>query len=251
MSFNNKVVIVTGSSTGIGAVTAVAFAKEGAKVVIVGRNEGKLKDVAKQCSAVGSAPLVIKADVTKDEDAKKIINDTIQKFGQLDVLVNNAGIFEYGDILSGKILETYDRIIAINLRAVIHLTQLAAPHLVKTKGSIVNISSAAAQMYGPPNTVAYNVSKAALDHFTKGSALELAPSGVRVNAVSPGPVETDMMTRHSSEMGVTVQDIEAAAPLKRASQSEEIADLVLFVAGDKAKGITGSVYLADNGFCLL
>ncbi|KAL0892880.1 hypothetical protein ABMA27_014565 [Loxostege sticticalis] len=250
MSFNNKVVIVTGSSTGIGAVTAVAFAKEGAKVVIVGRNEANLNDVAKQCSAVGSAPLVIKADVTKDEDAKRIINDTIQKFGQLDVLVNNAGIFEYGDILSGKILETYDRIIAINLRAVIHLTQLAAPHLVKTKGNIVNISSGASLLYGPPATLAYCVSKAALDHFTKGSALELAPSGVRVNAVSPGPVETDMLTRHSVQMNAPIDQVKVFSPLKRVSQSEEIADLVLFVAGNKAKGITGSVYLADNGFTL-
>ncbi|KAL0818033.1 hypothetical protein ABMA28_008574 [Loxostege sticticalis] len=249
MSFKNKVVIVTGASAGIGAAIAVSFAREGAHVAIVGRNEAKLKDVAKQCAAVGAAPLVIKADVANDDDARRIINDTIQKFGKFDVLVNNAGVIEFGTIMDGTILEAYDKIMAINLRAVVHVTMLAAPHLVKTKGNIVNVSSVAGQMQSIPSANAYSVSKAALDHFTRGSALELGASGVRVNTVSPGPVETDMLASFASkfevQQGQNIQNV-----LGRVSKSEEIADVILFLASDKAKGITGSVYVSDNGTLL-
>ncbi|KAL0867463.1 hypothetical protein ABMA27_008250 [Loxostege sticticalis] len=249
MSFKNKVVIVTGASAGIGAAIAVSFAREGAHVAIVGRNEAKLKDVAKQCAAVGAAPLVIKADVANDADAKRIINDTIQKLGKLDVLVNNAGVIEFGTIMDGTILEAYDKIMAINLRAVVHVTMLAAPHLVKTKGNIVNVSSVAGQMQSIPTANAYSVSKAALDHFTRGSALELGALGVRVNTVSPGPVETDMLASFASkfevQQGQNIQNV-----LGRVSKSEEIADVILFLASDKAKGITGSVYVSDNGTLL-
>ncbi|KAL0867465.1 hypothetical protein ABMA27_008252 [Loxostege sticticalis] len=227
MTFKNKVVIVTGASAGI----------------------PKLKDVAKQCAAVGAAPLVIKADVANDADARRIINDAIQKFGKLDVLVNNAGVLEFGTILDGTILESYDKILGINLRAVVHVTMLAAPHLVKTKGNIVNVSSIGGQIQRLASLNAYCVSKAALDHFTRGSALELGASGVRVNAVSPGPVETDMLASLASsvevQQGQNIQNV-----LGRVSNSEEIADLILFLASDKAKGITGSVYVSDNGTML-
>ncbi|KAL0867462.1 hypothetical protein ABMA27_008249 [Loxostege sticticalis] len=248
MSFKSKVVVVTGASAGIGAATAVSFAREGAHVAIVGRNEAKLKDVAKQCAAVGAAPLVIKADVANDDDARRIINDTIQKFGKLDVLVNNAGVLEFGTILDGTILEAYDKIMAINLRAVVHVTMLAAPHLVKTKGNIVNVSSVAGQMLSVPTANAYGVSKAGLDHFTRGSALELGASGVRVNTVSPGPVETDMLASFATQAQMQQSGVKTI--LDRISKTEEIADLILFLASDKARGITGSVYVSDNGAML-
>ncbi|XP_063833428.1 3-oxoacyl-[acyl-carrier-protein] reductase FabG-like [Ostrinia nubilalis] len=246
MSFKSNVVIVTGASSGIGAATAVQFAKEGASLVIVGRNEARLKDIAAKCAAVGSAPLVVRADVSNDDDARRIISETIKKFGKLDVLINNAGVLEYGTILNGKILESYDKNISINLRAVIHMTMLAAPYLVKTKGNIVNVSSVLGQFHMMPMVNAYATSKAGLDHFTRGSAKELAASGVRVNAVSPGPVETNMlMTFESSE-----DTQEVNTPLGRVSQPAEVADLILFMASDKAKAITGSVFLADNGVIL-
>ncbi|XP_028157589.1 uncharacterized protein LOC114350845 [Ostrinia furnacalis] len=245
MSFASKVVLVTGASSGIGATTAVSFCKEGANVVIVGRNEAKLKDVAKKCAGVGNAPFLVKADVSNDNDARRIISETLKKFGKLDVLVNNAGVAEYGSILDGKVLESFDKIIPINLRAVVHMTMLAAPHLVKTKGNIVNVSSIAGQKHIFVASNVYSVSKAAVDHFTRGSALELASKGVRVNAISPGPVETDMMTSFTTESEKETQGIRT--PLGRMSKAEEIADLILYVASDKAKGITGSVFVADNG----
>ncbi|XP_026755899.1 3-oxoacyl-[acyl-carrier-protein] reductase FabG-like [Galleria mellonella] len=250
MSFSGKVVLITGASAGIGAVTAISFAREGADVAIVGRNEDKLKQVVQECKRVGRTPLPIKADVANDDDAKRIVNETIKKFGKLDVLVNNAGIGAYGSILSGEILKAYDDIMGINVRAVIHLTSLAAPHLVKTKGNIVNISSAAGfRVSTSPPQIAYCVSKAAVNHFTAGAALELASSGVRVNAVNPGPTRTDFL--QTADAPITWDDFKGRTALGRVSEPEEVADLILYVASDKARGITGTTLLVDNGRVLM
>ncbi|KAM3956979.1 3-oxoacyl-[acyl-carrier-protein] reductase FabG-like [Aphomia sociella] len=249
MSFANKVVIVTGASSGIGAATAVLFAKEGANVVLVGRNEIKLSNVAGQCARSGNTPLVVKAEMSNDDNVKRIVNETIDKFGKLDVLVNNAGMTVLGGILNGNILKAYDETMAINTRAVIHLTTLAAPHLVKTKGNIINVSSVAGkQVLGIGNN-AYEISKAALDHFTRGAALELATAGVRVNSVSPGPVITDIL----DNCGISMFSWDAMSsmnPLKRCSEPEEIAEIIIYLASEKAKGITGSDYVSDNGSLL-
>ncbi|XP_026753448.2 3-oxoacyl-[acyl-carrier-protein] reductase FabG-like [Galleria mellonella] len=252
MSFNNKVVIVTGASSGIGAATAVLFAKEGARVVMVGRNESKLSKVVEQCARGGHAPLVIRADVANDDDVKRIVDETINKFGKIDVLVNNAGMGVYSGIMKkgGNILKAYDETMAVNMRAVVHLTTLVAPHLVKTKGNIVNISSIVGKMTPKTkNNISYSVSKAALDHFTRGAALELAASGVRVNAVSPGPVRTDFL-ENAGLSGVSWDNVGTYVPLKRCSEPEEIAEIILYLASDKAKGITGSDFVSDNGSLL-
>ncbi|XP_063891970.1 uncharacterized oxidoreductase TM_0325-like [Helicoverpa armigera] len=249
MSFLNKVVIVTGSSSGIGAAIAIKFAEEGAKVAIVGRNQEKLNNVAKKCGK----PLVLVADVTKEEDAKRIVDETVKVFGKLDVLVNNAGIGGGSSITADNAIEIFDKIMSTNLRAPVYLTHLAAPHLIKTKGNIVNISSVAALKILMPEVFAYSASKAALDHFSRAVALELASSGVRVNTVNPGPVKTDIienMGLSEAAIDVTFKQMEDMTQLKRISDSEEIADLVLFLASDKAKAITGSSYVSDNGMLL-
>ncbi|XP_059047944.1 3-oxoacyl-[acyl-carrier-protein] reductase FabG-like [Achroia grisella] len=250
MSYAGKVVLITGASAGIGAVAAINFTKEGADVAIVGRNENKLKQVVDKCKEVGRTPLAIKADVANDEDAKRIIKETVDRFGKLDILVNNAGIGAYGTILNGEILKTYDDVMAVNVRAVVHLTSLAAPHLVKTKGNIVNVSSAAGfKVSTSPPQIAYCVSKAAVNHFTLGAALELAPSGVRVNAVNPGPTRTDFL--QTADAPISWDDFERKTALGRVSEPEEVVDLILFVASEKAKGITGSTLLVDNGRLLV
>ncbi|XP_059046917.1 uncharacterized oxidoreductase TM_0325-like [Achroia grisella] len=246
MSFASKVVIVTGASSGIGAATAVLFTKESADVVIVGRNESKLKNVADKCALSGNTPFVINADVSNDDDAKRIVNETIDKFGKIDVLVNNAGLFHAGSIIENNILEAYDKVMAVNLRAVVHLTAVAAPHIIKTKGNIVNVSSNAGKTHSLPEFIAYNVSKAALDHFTRGAALELASSGVRVNGVSPGPVKTDFI-ENNAMADVSWDKMAPLVPLKRVSEPEEIAELILYLASEKAKGVTGSDFICDNG----
>ncbi|KPJ07784.1 3-oxoacyl-[acyl-carrier-protein] reductase FabG [Papilio machaon] len=248
MAFADKVVFISGASSGIGAATAIEFAKEGANVVINGRNETKLKNIFQQCAEHGKEPLIVKADISKDEEAKRAIEKTIEQFGRLDVLVNNAGFSKSGTILDGNLMSSYDAVIATNLRAAMHLTELATPHLIKTKGNIINVSSiCGSSVPVTPILISYCVSKAALDHFTRCAALELSEFGVRVNVVSPGPVLTDFqensgMVRDTDQKGFTA--------LKRVSESKEIADLILFLASDKAKGITGSNYVCDNGFLL-
>ncbi|MBH0219563.1 SDR family NAD(P)-dependent oxidoreductase, partial [Listeria monocytogenes] len=183
-----------GASSGIGAATAIKFAEEGAKVALVGRNQEKLNNVAKKCGN----PLIIAADVSKDEDAKRVIEETLRYFGGIDVLVNNAGIVSRTNIQDNGVIPVYDRIMSTNLRAVVVLTHLAAPHIVKTKGNIVNISSVAGYRIFQ-ESFAYCTSKAGLDHFTRAVALELAPHGVRVNVINPGPVKTDII----ENMGAT------------------------------------------------
>ncbi|XP_047535525.1 3-oxoacyl-[acyl-carrier-protein] reductase FabG-like [Vanessa atalanta] len=250
MSFKNKVVIVTGASSGIGAAASKMFSKEGARVVMVGRNETKLAAVAAQCNS----PLVLRADVSNDDDARRIIDQTVKKNGHIDVLVNNAGMtMANGGILGTDMMKSYDTIMNTNLRAVVHLSNLAAPYLVKTKGNIVNISSIAGTIppIGPGLTN-YYVSKAALNHFTVCAAKELGPHGVRVNVISPGPVRTDFMDNVKDFYGTTGSwdDFMPKTILNRVSEPDEIADMILYLASDKAKSVTGSNFVIDNGMLI-
>ncbi|VVC97037.1 uncharacterized oxidoreductase SSP0419-like [Leptidea sinapis] len=245
MSLKDKVAIVTGSSSGIGAAIAVKFNSEGAKVVLVGRNEAKLNAVAAKCND----PLVIRAELANDDDVKRILDETIQKFGKLDILVNNAGTSVMGSILIGDIMKALDDVFKVNFRSIVYLTKLAAPYLTQTKGNIINISSIGGQRVSSvPVLMMYTSSKAALDHFSKHAALELSSHGVRVNVISPGPVKTDIL--ENTNTNISWETFASKTALSRVSDPEEIADLANFLASDKAKGITGSVYVHDNGMML-
>ncbi|XP_026328417.1 uncharacterized protein LOC113236520 [Hyposmocoma kahamanoa] len=253
MSFKDKVVIVTGASSGIGAATAIKFIEEGAKVIIVGRNEKKLKNVSLQCEKAGRKPLVVIAELAIDDDVKRIMTDTLKVYGKLDILVNNAGMPVQSSILAPDTIKAFDKINAVNLRSIILLTNLAAPHIVETKGNIINISSVGSTSVSTPLGFAYNTVKAGLDHFTRCIALELAPKGVRVNVINPGIVRTDIMKHYVTDENLEKQMYELAgknAPLQKIAESEEIADLILYLASDKAKSITGACHVIDNGFLL-
>lgn len=182
MNFAGKVVLVTGASSGIGAQAAKKFAALGASLSLTGRKLENLEKIAAECG--GQKPFVVSGDITKPEDTKKIMEETIKKFGRLDVLVNNAGIIETGTIENTS-LEQYDRVMNTNIRSIYDLTMHAVPHLIKTEGSIVNVSSVNG-IRSFPGVLAYNLSKAAVDQFTRCVALELAPKKVRVNSVNPG-----------------------------------------------------------------
>lgn len=178
--FVNKVVIITGASSGIGAGTAELLATQGAWLALVGRNEENLKSVAAKCTPTHGAPepLQIIADVTNEADAKRIIDTTIEKFQKINVLVNNAGILKKGTIETSTLAD-YDDVMNVNVRSIFHLTQLAVPHLIATKGNIVNVSSVNG-MRSFAGVLAYNMSKSALDQFTNCVALELADKGQRL-----------------------------------------------------------------------
>ncbi|XP_063628289.1 3-oxoacyl-[acyl-carrier-protein] reductase FabG-like [Cydia splendana] len=251
MSFSGKVVLVTGASSGIGAATALLFSKEGAQVAIVGRNEKKLNKVRQMCAALDSDPLVIKADVANEEEASTIIQQTVDHYGQLDVLVNNAGIMRAMAVSDPNILQVFDEVMNTNLRSIVQLTSLAVNHLEATKGNIVSVSSIAAMSVSGSNFMPYCVSKAALDQFTRCAALDLAPLGIRVNTVNPGPVKTDIIENSGlappGADEVVWEVMKKSTALGRVSDPEEIAEIIAFLASDKARGVTGSSYVSDNG----
>ena len=243
MTFEGKAVIVTGASSGIGDATARAFAKEKANVLLVGRSKGKLEETAEE---IGAHYIAI--DQTKEAAAEQIIGEASIKWERIDVLVNAAGIIKTGDIMTTTI-EDFDYMMNINLRSVFLLMQTAIPFLKETKGNIVNVSSVTG-IRAFPNVLSYCVSKAALDHLTRCTALELAPYGIRVNAVNPGVVKTNLhkaggMKKEPYE--AFLEHSKTTHPLGRVGESEEIANLILFLASKKADWITGETVSIDGG----
>ncbi|EDW84034.1 uncharacterized protein Dwil_GK13927 [Drosophila willistoni] len=248
-TFKDKVIIVTGASSGIGAGAAVHLASLGGFLVIVGRNVDKLKETADQIEAAGGAePLQLLADMTNEPDVKKIVTSTLAKYGRIDVLVNNAGILETGSIENTS-LEQYDRVMNTNVRAMYQLTMLATPELIKTKGNIVNVSSVCG-IRAFPGVLAYNISKAAVDQFTACVALELASKGVRVNAVNPGVIVTDIHKRGGMDEEAYAKFLEhckTTHALGRPGDVKEVAAAIAFLASDAASFSTGVTLPVDGG----
>lgn len=254
MSFEGKVVLISGASSGIGAACSEYFAKEGALVAMVGRNPEKSANVAKkiQESGVKVAPLVILADISVD--SKRIITETIGKFGRLDILINNAGFSIPGTIENTRI-EDFDSIMGTNVRGTLLLTQLAVPYLIKTKGNIVNVSSVVG-LRAFEGILAYCMSKAALDQFTHCTALELATKGVRVNSVNPAVIDTNF---HTIEFGhprntplfEAMRESQAQMhPIGRFGQSEEVVAAIAFLAKENAGFVTGVTLPIDGGLAI-
>lgn len=246
MSFSGKVVIVTGASSGIGADAATEFAKEGAKVVLVGRNDARLHTVAEKIKNFGAvAPLTILADVSKD--ATRIIHQTIQHFGQLDVLVNNAGIGNT-DTASTVDLDRFDRVFATNVRGVVELTKLAVPHLENTKGNVVIISSDIG-IKPLMQCTSYCMTKAAINMYTKCASLELAPKGIRVNAVNPGLTKTAFMEPLGTEMvNHFYEQHKHEVPVGRNGEVGDITNGILFLANEKSSFINGALLVINGGY---
>ncbi|CAH0725216.1 unnamed protein product, partial [Brenthis ino] len=249
--FSDKVVIVTGASSGIGAETAVEFSKLGANVVITGRNKSKLDSVTKLCeesSPKKLKPVLVIADMNIENDIESVMKTTIDNFGKLDVLVNNAGVLEAGTIETTS-LEQYDRVMNTNVRGPYYLTMLATPHLIKSKGNIVNVSSVTG-MRSFPNVLAYCMSKSALDQFTRCVALELALKGVRVNAVNPGVITTGLHKKggmNDEQYEEFLKKCAETHAIGRAGNASEVSAVIAFLASDAASNITGATLPVDGG----
>ncbi|MEO6051152.1 MAG: glucose 1-dehydrogenase [Pyrinomonadaceae bacterium] len=246
-----KVVIVTGASSGIGRSAALLFANKGSTVVAVGRNEKELTLLSKKVTSKNGAIKPYLADVTEMTQLGRIASEAIHNHGQIDVLVNSAGVIKNGT-LETTTLDDWDRMFHINLRAVFVLSQKCLPYLEETKGNIVNVSSVAGTR-SFPNILAYAVSKAAIDHLTRCSALELAPKGVRVNAVNPGVVVTNIHKRGGMEdaaYDAFLEHSKETHPIGRVGNPQEIAELIYYLASDKASWITGATYEIDGGRAL-
>ncbi len=246
--FAGKVVFVTGASSGIGRSCAIKFATAGASVACVGRDESGLQRIKEEIQSVGGEALGLRADLSVTSEADKAVLRTVENFGGIDVLVNAAGHISSGTI-ENTTLKVWDDMLNVNVRAVFNLIQKALPSIIERQGNIVNISSVTG-LRSFPGVLAYCVSKAALDQLTRCAALELAAKGVRVNAVNPGVVVTEIHKRG----GMSEEDYLAflahskqTHPLGRVGQPEEIAALVFFLASKQASWITGVTYSIDGG----
>ncbi|XP_054628532.1 3-oxoacyl-[acyl-carrier-protein] reductase FabG isoform X1 [Dunckerocampus dactyliophorus] len=249
-SLKGKVCLITGASSGIGAGTSVLFAQMGAVLALNGRDVENLKKVVKECTecGAGAEPLLVPGDLTDEDAVNKTVEDVIAHFGRLDVLVNNAGILAMGGIETSD-LATYDKVMNINVRSVYHLTQLCVPHLIKTKGSIVNVSSINGQR-SFPGVLAYCMSKSAIDQFTHCVALELASKQVRVNSVCPGVIVTDVHKRaglNETQYAQFLEKCKQTHAMGRPGKVDEVAHSIAFLASDAASFITGVNLPIDGG----
>lgn len=248
MSLKNKVALITGASSGIGKAAALLFAEEGAHIAALGRKHEALQETIASVEKVGGQGLIVIADVKDNAECERAIDATVGKFGKLDILVNAAGIIGSGS-LADTSLAAWREMMHINLDSIFMLMQLALPHLEKTEGSIVNVSSVTG-LRAFPNVVAYCVSKAGVDQLTRCAALELAPKKVRVNAVNPGVVVTNLHRRGGmdDEKYMTfLEHSKTTHPLGRVGKPEEIAEAILYLASAKSGWVTGVTLSVDGG----
>lgn len=246
--FAGRVALITGATSGIGRACAIAFATAGARVACVGRKENALQDVCDRIRALESEALSIQADISSATEAERVVHETVTKFGGIDVVVNAAGHISSGTIENTP-LAAWDEMMNVNVRAAFQLMQKALPSLIERRGNIVNVSSVTG-LRAFPGVLAYCVSKAALDQLTRCASLELAAKGVRVNAVNPGVVVTEIHKRggmSDDAYAAFLEHSKTTHPLGRTGRPEEIAALVLFLASDEASWVTGATYSIDGG----
>jgi NAD(P)-dependent dehydrogenase (short-subunit alcohol dehydrogenase family) len=243
-----KIAVVTGASSGIGRATSLKFARSGATVVAVGRNKDELAALGDEVGDEAGPVIPLLADVTEVPQIDRAVDEIAERHGRVDVLVNAAGIIGNGSI-ENTTLDQWDAMLGINLRSVFYLMQKFVPFLQESGGNVVNVSSVTG-VRAFPNVLAYCVSKAGVDQLTRCAALELASKGVRVNAVNPGVVVTNLHKRG----GMAEEDYEkfleharSTHPLGRPGRPDEIADLIYFLASDEAGWITGVTYEIDGG----
>ncbi len=248
--FVGKVVLVTGASSGIGRACALALGREGASVVAAGRRGDRLDEVVRAIESEGGRARAAAGDVRDAAACEALVRVAVEGFGGLDGLVNAAGVIGNGSVIDGSTAE-WDRIMASNLDTTVLMTRAAARPLIARRGAIVNISSVAS-MRPYANLAAYCVSKAAVDMFTRCAALDFAPHGVRINAVNPGVVVTELhtVTGAVADYPGFLERSKTTHPLGRVGRPEEIAALVLFLLGDQAGWITGDTVSIDGGRAL-
>lgn len=239
---DTKTAIITGAGSGIGAATAKRFSGDGWNVVLNGRTKEKLEKVAGDLPA--ERTLVVSGDVSNANDVSHLISQTVEKFGGIDCLINNAGVAEMGE--PGDLsVEDFEKIMSINVTGIFHTVTAALPHLKTAKGSIVNTSSVSG-IGGDWRMFGYNTSKGAVSNMTRAMALDLGKYGVRVNAVAPSVTKTEMAEGiHSDED--KMEKVRARLPLGRAAEPAEVASVIAFLAGPDAAFVSGVILPVDGG----
>ena len=247
MKLKNKVVIITGGTSGIGFAIAKLFSEEGAKIIIA---SDKLENGNNIAKSISSDCFFVQTDVREENQIKNLLSETVKKFGKLDILINSAGVYSFSqsDIAQMSTAD-FDWIMNINFKGVFLTTKFSIPELLKTKGNIINISSALGIVPEKESAI-YCASKSAVIMFSKAIALQFPEKGLRVNSICPGPIDTPMLHRAFPEKKEYDKYLETN-PMKRAGTPEEVAKLALFLASEDAGYITGGVYTIDGGESLL
>lgn len=244
--FSGKVAVITGGAGGIGKVTAERFLKEGAKVVLVDLFEESLHKAKEGLDSFGEV-ITVQADVSKESDVESYVKKAIEHFGKIDVFFNNAGIEGKVAPLVDQKMEDFDKVISVNVRGVFLGLKYVLPVMTKQGyGSVINTSSVAG-LDGSPGVSPYIASKHAVVGLTKASAIEVASANVRVNSIHPSPVNTRMMRSLEEGLNVEQETLAQSIPLGRYGESNDIANLVLFLASDESAFITGVQYRIDGG----
>ena len=247
MDLDDKVAIVTGGNSGIGKAIVLALAQHGANVVIdYVSNPDATEDLEKQVAALGEQAIGVRADVSKVAEVQRLIDTSVQKFGKIDVMVNNAGIETRSSVLDTT-EDQYDKVLAVNLKSAFFGTQLAAKQMIAqgTGGRIINVSSVH-EDWPMPGNAAYCLSKGGMRMLTRQAGVELGPEGVQVIGVGPGAVATPINASTMDTPG-KMKVLDSAIPLGRMAQPDEIAEVVAFVAAGGSRYVTGSTIFVDGG----
>jgi len=251
MRLEGKTALITGGGEGIGKATALLFCKEGAKVGITGRTKEKLDEVIKEAEGKGEI-IALPGDVSKEDDVKRIVDEFIRRFKKIDILFNNAGVLEAGNVTTTSV-ESWDRIIDINVKGTFLMSKYVVPHMIKNGGGAIINNSSVAGFIGCPNVVAYNTSKGAIMQFTRSLAMDHAKQGIRVNTICPGFIKTkmneDFIDDHSPDAQKKLDEIAAQiVPMGGRGEPIDIAYGVLYLASDEARYVTGTQLVIDGGW---
>ena len=254
MRFEGKSVLVTGGGSGIGLATALAFAQEGARVAVADLSAERGRHAASSITSKGGVARFLRGDVSREADARRLVEATVTAFGRLDILFNNAGILIEAPVHTMSAGD-WDRVIAVNLRGAFLMAKHAVRAMLRQGGGAIVNTGSVNSLVGDPEATAYCASKAGVALLTKSMALAYAKDGVRVNAVCPGWVETRMFRQEAETRGVTLEAYREHAgaqhPIGRIGRPEEIAQVVLFLASEDASYITGTLVVADGGYTAL
>jgi NAD(P)-dependent dehydrogenase (short-subunit alcohol dehydrogenase family) len=250
MKLQGKVALITGGGTGIGRACAVLFAQEGAKVALVGRRIEPLQKVEKQIEQSGGTARSVPADVTREEEVKRMVDTVLSEWGRIDVLVNGAGTSERGNVVETSVGE-FERVMQVNVRGTFLTCKYVMPHMLAQKsGSVINIASIFG-MIGVPRRVSYAASKGAVINMTRAMAMDHAADGVRVNCLAPGWVATELslyMISLEPDPAAALKARQTMHPIPRGGKPEEVAAAALYLASDEAQWVTGVCLPVDGGY---